>query len=364
MGKLARRSAVISAAALAGALALSTAASANVDGDPIDIDGNPEVSVPGGPDIYRFADVDRVGTALQAAQRTDLPWGDTVIIANSQVYADALAASPLADTLDAPVLLNAPATNSLRSDVLSYATSEFENVILVGGTDVFGNGVVSQLEGEGVDVLRISGVNRFQTAIALADAAINTGDYDTVNVFLASGRDFPDALTAGAAAADTDGIVLLTNGDTGLDAATYSYLVGTHPEYDTGYPHASIVAIGGPAAVAAEIGWQSDPVETDFDIVGVNRYETAILVADEYLDDATNFVIASGQNFPDAVVGGAYAANVDGALLLTREANLTQATAAYLESIRLDVSNVFVFGGPDSVSLAVSRQLANLNWWY
>ena len=33
-----------------------------------------------------------------------------------------------------------------------------------------------------------------------------------MNVYLATGTNFPDAMAAGAAAADNDGIVLLTNG--------------------------------------------------------------------------------------------------------------------------------------------------------
>ena len=96
----------------------------------------------------------------------------------------------------------------------------------------------------------------------------------------------------------------------------------------------------------------------------MNRYETAALVADEYIGDAVNFVIASGENYPDAVVGGAYAANVDGALLLTKQDSLTNVTADYLEGIRLDVDNVFVFGGPDSVAPSVSVEIADLDWQY
>jgi len=361
MGKIARRSTAAGALVLAGALAFSTAAAANIDGSPINVDGDPDtVTQPGDPDVWRFADADRVGTALQAAQRTELPWGDTVIIANSSVFADALAAAPLADALDAPVLLNAPG-NSLRGDVLNYATSAFSNVILVGGTDVFGNAVRTALEDEGVSVDRVEGANRYQTAVQLAGAAIDAAGYeDNVNIFLADGLNFPDALAAGAAAAENSGVVLLTQGDDRIDAVTY----GAITENSFALPHESIIAVGGPAAAAAASGHQGDPIEVNHSHIGDNRYETAVQVAEEYLSDATNFVVASGQHFADAVVGGAYAANVDGALLLTRPQNLTHATADHLESIRLDVENVFVFGGPDSVQPHVSQQIADLDWQY
>lgn len=369
MGKLTRRGSIIGTAALAGALAFSTAAMANVDGDPINIDGDQEVEQAFGPNIWRFADEDRIGTAVQAAERTNNVWGDTVIIANSEVYADALAAGPLADAIDAPVLLNTPG-NSVNQQVSDYLSSEengVSRVILVGGTDVFGNGVVNQLEDGGLTVERASGINRYQTAVELAGQALDEGEYeDNPNIFFASGEDFPDALSAGAAASASNGIVLLTKGDAGLDAYTFAAVTGTVPSYDG--PdldiHESLITVGGPAAAGTAEGWNGTPVEADFNHVGDDRYDTAVEVAEEYVGDAANFVVTSGQNFPDAVVGGAYAANVDGALLLTREEALTNASADYLESIRLDVENVFVFGGPDSVAPAVSDQINELDWSY
>src|SRR5699024_5161837 len=101
-------------------------------------------------DIYRFADKDRVGTALDAANRTKADgggdyWGDTVILASSQVYADALAATPLADVEDAPILLNQEGSK-LDPRVANYIDGgadhqTVDNVILAGGTSVFSNDI-------------------------------------------------------------------------------------------------------------------------------------------------------------------------------------------------------------------------------
>lgn len=366
MGKLTRRSVLAASAAVAVALGGAVGASANIDGSPIDIDGPPDVVTSGNPSIYRFAGPDRVSTALQAAMRTSIVatpsgWGDTVIIATSDDFADALAAGTLADVLDAPVLLN-PTGNSLRSDVRAYVNANFDNVILVGGTGVFGDSVRTSLEAAGHDVERIGGPNRYQTALQLGlqtVARADAGTYDNVNVFLADGHNFPDALAAGAAAAENDGVVLLTIGWDRIDATTYGALtIGGLQD------HESIIAVGGPAAAAAASGYQGDPIEVDHSVVGSNRYDTAVELADRFVGDAVNFVIASGENFPDGVVGGAYAGNVDGALLLTQQDRLTDVTGDYLESIRLEVENVFVFGGPGSVSPAVSRAIAELDWRY
>lgn len=395
MGKFTRRGAVAGVAAVATALSMmATPALANTTGDPIDIDGAPDVATSSEPDIYRFAAADRVGTAVQAALRTDADhWGDTVIIANTEVFADALAATPLADVLDAPVLLNNPG-NSLSGQVASFLEQrpQFTNAIVLGGTDVFGAGMVDGLVGTGSidNVDRIAGTNRYQTAVELAIAAVveDAGrnseiDLDQANIFMADGTNFPDALAAGAAAAEHNGVVLLTRGSQGLDSVTYGAINLTNafqqayqvPRWNEFADNISVITVGGPAAAGTAAGWLSDPVEADLDIIGADRYDTAVKLAERFFDfdDIYNddngrlpgyITFASGEKFADGVVAGAYAANADGPLLLTRQNSLSQVNKPYLEGLRLQISKVFVFGGPDSIAPVVSQQIADLNWRY
>lgn len=383
MGKFTRRGATLGAAVLTASMAFAGTTAFAADGSgPIDIDGAPEyVESSDAPAIYRFADVDRVGTALQAAARTSMPWGDTVIIATTGDFADALAAAPLADLLDAPIILDNPGAG-VDARVMQYVTTGtykgfdsgehggFDNVILLGGTDVFPEGYVTQLELPGVNVERYSGANRYQTAAVLAGHTIAEGEaqgvYTNPNIFFADGTDFADALAAGPAAAAHDGVVLLTKGSEGLDAFTFAAVAGDYAAYSAPnlHNHAAIHTIGGPAAAGVDAGWLGTGIESDSDTFGDDRYETAVLAAGKFIPGATNFVVASGENYPDAVVGGAYAANVDGALLLAKNNHLPRVNANYLEGIRLDVDNVFVFGGPAAIDPSVSAAIWNLNWRY
>jgi len=373
---------------------MATPALANTTGDPIDIDGPPAVVTSSAPYIYRFAAADRVGTAVQAALRTDADhWGNTVIIANTEVFADALAATPLADVLDAPVLLNNPG-NSLSGQVASFLEQrpQFTRAIVLGGTDVFGAGMTDGLLGTGSinNVDRIAGSNRYQTAVELAIAAVveDAGrnseiDLDQANIFMADGTNFPDALAAGAAAAEHNGVVLLTRGSQGLDSVTYGAINLTNafqqayqvPRWNEFADNSSVITVGGPAAAGTAAGWLSDPVEADLDIIGADRYDTAVKLAERFFDfdDIYNdnngrlpgyITFASGQKFADGVVAGAYAANANGPLLLTRQNSLSQVNKPYLEGLRLQISKVFVFGGPDSIAPVVSQQIADLNWRY
>ncbi|UNX55741.1 cell wall-binding repeat-containing protein [Georgenia sp. TF02-10] len=364
MGKLVRRGSLAAAAALAATMTLAPSALADDDSGPIDIDGSPEVAADNGPNVWRFADRDRIGTALEAAERTDNLWGDTVILATDADYPDALAAAPLADQLDAPVLLTKPG-EELDRRVAAYLADDangVSNVILVSGEGVLKSGIVNQIEDElGLTTERVSGANRYQTAYLLAQEAVSYGiaEGEYPNIFLASGTNFPDALAAGAAAAEHSGVVLLTQAN-GLELYTFAALQAGGWAGVDAINHREVIAIGGPAADAAPNGYLGNPVDVDTEIVGANRYETAAMTASEYFEDPENFVVTSGEGFADAIVGGAYAANVDGPLLLTNNAGLPRATINYLSANVDNGENVFVFGGPGSVSRTVSTQIGNI----
>ena len=82
-------------------------------------------------------------------------------------------------------------------------------VYILGGTTAVPASVATTLTGLGFVVTRLSGADRYATAVAVAGAIGNPG-----TVLLATGTNFPDALSAGPAAAHLGGAVLLTNGST------------------------------------------------------------------------------------------------------------------------------------------------------
>ena len=87
-------------------------------------------------------------------------------------------------------------------------------------------------------------------------------------------------------------------------------------------------------------------------------YETAAMLARKAFDNPSDFVVASGENYPDGVVAGAYAANLDAPLLLTTSASLRKVTADYLSEKVDNGERVVVFGGPGSIAPSVSQEIA------
>ena len=184
--------------------------------------------------------------------------------------------------------------------------------------------------------MRIGGSDRYATAVAVANVLGNPS-----TVFLATGINFPDALSAGPAAAHLGGVVLLTDGSS-MPAITRSYL-NAHS--------GTVYAIGGPAA-AADGGASR--------IVGTDRMSTAAAVASSFFTAPVSIGVASGATFADAMSGGAYLARVGGPILLTYPTSVPAATSNYLSAVRSGLASSSLFGGTAAISLGVQTTIDQL----
>jgi hypothetical protein len=264
-----------------------------------------------------------------------------VVLASDANFPDALAGAPLASAKDGPLLLVPP--TGLPADVaqeISRVAPEGSTVYILGGTDAIPSSVDSTLSGIGFTPDRLAGADRFGTAVAIADAL---GDPTTV--FEATGLDFADGLSAGAAAAAQSGVVLLTDGSTQApETATY---LSAHPGKD--------YAIGGPAATA-------DPSATA--IAGADRYATAVMVATTFFPGDSSSPsgpsivgFASGEAFPDALSGGANIGAQGGPLLLVPSSGpLPSSLSTYLDNTP-SITTGYLYGGPAAVGDDVLAEL-------
>lgn len=172
-----------------------------------------------------------------------------------------------------------------------------------------------------VDLPRLAGADRFVTA---SEIALDGYPEGASTVFVTTGRAFPDALAAGAVGAAKQLPILLTE-PTSLPSASRSALSTLDPD--------RIVIIGGPEAVSEDVAAalsEYAPVER---IGGVNRYETARMVAEAQFADPSVVYLAYGYSYPDAV-SAAVAAGIDaGPLMLTDDDALTGFTRQYLASL-------------------------------
>jgi hypothetical protein len=267
---------------------------------------------------------------------------EAVVLVNDSRFADALAAGPLAALVDGPLLLNHGSVLDTNCD--TWTLRQGDTAYLVGGTGVLSTQLEATLKGRGMDVVRLGGDDRYETAVKVAQKIDTLRPAGTPQqVFLASGTDFPDALSAGAPAGNASGAVLLTEGSR-MAPATAAYLAGR--------PDASVYAIGGDAARAATL-----PAGNE--VVGADRYETATMVADRFFADPSTAAFASGTGFADALSAAAYGGNIGAPVLLVAPAAVPDSVAGYAGRHGVTLGGSVLLGGTGAVTAAAFSSLSS-----
>lgn len=198
-------------------------------------------------------------------------------------------------------------------------------------------------------VARVEGADRYAVAAALSRQNFPTAPVDTV--YIATGSDFPDGLSASAAAAHVGGPLLLVKGGSIPDAIR-AELLRLKPT--------NIVVSGGPGVVPDSVytalGQLTTTIRRD---TGIDRYATSRTVALAF-DSATTAYIATGEGFPDALSASAAAAAVDAPVILVpgNAAVLDRPTLDVLA--RLGVTSVTIAGGTGAVSAGIEAQLTGI----
>ncbi|NMA68871.1 MAG: cell wall-binding protein [Desulfitobacterium sp.] len=93
-------------------------------------------------------------------------------------------------------------------------------------------------------------------------------------------------------------------------------------------------------------------------IAGNNRYETAVEIAKSGWSNSHYAIIASGENYPDALCASPLAAKNNAPILLTPAKNLHMETKKQL--LALNVKEVYIIGGTGVVSNKVADEISDL----
>ncbi|MGI9018232.1 MAG: penicillin acylase family protein [Euzebya sp.] len=255
---------------------------------------------------------DRVSTATALSRHVFAEGAETVVLAAAGNFADAVAGAPLAASNDAPLLLtdSAALSGATRHEISRLGAT---TAIVLGGTAAVSEAVVEELDTAGVTVTRVSGDNRFATAVAIAQELGQTQRF-----IVANAGSFPDALAAGPFAVADDRAILLVNTDD-VPAVVRTVLDGAQ----------DVVIAGGTAAVSQAVA--DSLAGTVQRIGGANRYETADGFArrgvEAGLGDGLVYAV-TGEQFPDALAAGVVAARAGGSLVLLQPDSLDNAPGA------------------------------------
>lgn len=328
----------------------------------------PSDTSPGLPLIVRHGGVNREATALSVLdyfdgqhtgavfqnryiaaypeyeERSHADWSDTAVLVRDDDYADSLVSGPLAAELNAPILLTPSQAMNIKT-LNQLVQRGFKRVVIVGNTAAVSGRVAQTITAAGFQVERLGGNTRYATATAVADRILQIRGAHNSTVLLATGKNYPDALTASAAAIKQRGVVLLTPRSQ-ADAETKTWMKSTKSS--------DRHAIGGPAVRASD--HYGVPIAKK--VMGQNRYQTAAAVAQTFFPPGpARVVVATGRDFPDATVATAITAKTGAPVTLTPAYRLAPVTGKYLQASKNSIRKIDVLGGNAAVNPRVEAEI-------
>ena len=306
-------------------------------------------------DPVRLAGAGRYETAA-AISKYEFTKADTVVLAYSMSYADALAGVPLANKLNAPILL----TNKNSLDKATLAEIKrlgAKKIIILGGEGAIGSGVVKDLTANGIkaeNIERIAGKTRYSTATAIAERLDKLNGSESQEVFFVFGGGFADALSISPVAAIKNAPILYLTTDGELNAETAAYIEKLKGKDVKPY------VIGGSGVISDNMKSKvSEALGVGvYDVTrlsGSNRYYTCYYVNKEFSSLwGRSVCAATGTDFPDALAGGVLAARHKAPLILVGS-SLDKLNEDFLKE-KLFYSEL-VFGGKSAVSDETVKQI-------
>ncbi|MDO6657503.1 cell wall-binding repeat-containing protein [Anaerobacillus sp. 1_MG-2023] len=211
---------------------------------------------------------------------------------------------------------------------------------------------IPQPEPTELEYKRISGDDRYETSKAFSQE-IPAHSLDTV--LLASGSDFPDALTGGVLNNKMNGIVLLVRDNQAV--INEQLKEAKRVLKDNG----KVVLLGGDAAVSPKIEKAfAKEFETER-LGGKTRFQTALKIADKVNDNPEEIVLTYGMDFADALSVVPYATKKEIPIMLnTKGDKLQEDVASYISSKKNTLKKVTIIGGTGVVPTSVEKELNKL----
>ncbi|MGJ9385855.1 N-acetylmuramoyl-L-alanine amidase [Salipaludibacillus sp. CF4.18] len=299
----------------------------------------------------RISGDDRVNTAIEISKK-GWPNGvsnqeKTVIIARADHPADALSSAGLAGYKNSPILLTFP--NQLNSKLeTELKRLKAEKVYLLGGEAAISDNVSNRLAAMGMEVERISGDTRYETALAINNKIGNAKDG---HALLVNGVTIADALSASGVAATTGLPVYLTT--------EKSLSVNLPSEVN------EVTIIGGTSVISDNIlkDLNTQGIKTNR-LSGSNRFETNLKVNNHFKFTGNDSILVRGlssstnkEDYPDAVAAAGLSSQLGAPVVLTHPTQGQEDIRNYLGA---RTGSTYVMGGEVAIASVVLNHLNNV----
>ena len=292
--------------------------------------------------IKRIGGKNRIETSLLISNFINES-AEKVILANSKDYADGLSAASITFG-EYPVLL---VDNYLDENIINEILRlQAKEVIILGGKSSVNENIEQKLQNISSleKITRISGANRYETAVNISMKSTNT------NLIFASGENFPDALSS----------TILTTYNSDLLLTAKNNLSDPAKDLLNNFNGDTINIVGGTNSISNDlynIIKNTAKINNIQRLSGSNRFSTSIVVA-EKINTSNTIIIASGENFPDVLSASTLSQKIKSPILLVSKNIIDDSVINYIKNNNF--SKAIILGGNNTISDNTSNNIKRL----
>ncbi|MCC0631878.1 cell wall-binding repeat-containing protein [Clostridioides sp. ZZV15-6388] len=284
---------------------------------------------------------DRFDTAIKISQSGWNNGSERVFLVNSNSLPDALASTPLASKLDAPILLTNK--NNVPENVEDEITRlNPEEIILIGSEGAISSSVKKYLEDTGILVSRIGGADREETSLLLTKQLDDTGDLGVSKIAVVNGYNGLADATSISSPAASDNMAIIYASKDSIRSEAKSFITQNSNE---------TYIIGGEYNISKKLEGQLVNSER---LAGTDRKDTNAKVLEKFygkLSKVSNMYFAkdgSGReaDLVDGLAAGVLAAKTKSPVILA-SGSLSNGQQSFIKKVKAD-KFVQVGGGKNS----------------
>jgi uncharacterized protein YjdB len=305
-----------------------------------------------------------IGTAIITATAADGSSSATCSVTVNSAPAS-VTLSKTSDTLKVggTDTLVATVTPSLPSGTYLMWISSSPNIVDVSGGVItgesLGSAIVTAISSDGsfsaacnvtvtdtTNTIRLGGANRYETSAAISKSGWPNGSTYAV---LATGNDYPDALSAAPLAKKYSAPILLADTNS-MPQSTLDEIKRLNTNH--------IFICGGTGVVSKTIENQLNTMGiTTERLQGTDRYGTSVAIANKLGAVSGELIVASGYDWSDALSASSIAAKMGISIILTDKDVLPDSTNSFIGT--RSFSKAYILGSTDLISNIVANKFPN-----
>ncbi len=296
--------------------------------------------------VKRLAGDDRYETAIKIS-KDNFKSADTVVLASGTNSADALAASSLATSKSAPILLTK--RNEIGKNVFDEIKRlNANNVIVVGGKVSISEKVVSDLKNKNITVKRLAGDNRYETSYEIAKELLKSNK--AKEAIIVNGFKNVDALSVSSLATKENLPILLNDGNR-LSKDIKNIVEDSNIK--------KMYIIGGRTSLPRRIEDNIKALDIEYErLAGEDRYETSSKIAKYAYENSDKVILASGENSIDALAAGVLTKMEKAPMLLVQKRRIPKSISNRIEESK--AKKFLLIGGEKTISDRVKDKVEGL----